>query len=191
MAAVYEGQSANIDGNGRATERVSSVYVSAGLLELFDVVPTVGRSFTEEDDRPGAEAMAIIGDRLWQTRYLGDPAVLGSPVRINGEVATIVGVMPPDVIFPLAADIWMPHFLPAGGSPGRAPLRSLWASSRGGVHRAGPSGARPARGQRLAPVDSSTNPRIGPAVVPLSQRSREGTVASDAADPGERSSLCS
>ena len=173
LAALYEGQSANIGGNDRATERVSNVYVSAGLLELFDVVPTVGRSFTEEDDRPGAEATAIIGNRLWQTCYEGDPAALGSPVRINGEVATIVGVMPPDVIFPRAADIWIPHsLLPANRRAAR--LFEVYGLLAEGVSIEQARAELASLGQRLALVDLSTNPRIGPAVVPLSQRSREG-----------------
>ena len=110
LAAFY-GDGVNVGGGDRATERAIGAYVSAGLFEMFNAVPTIGRGFAAADDQSGAESVAVIGDRLWRTRYDSDPTALGRPVRVNGEVATIVGVMPPDVAFPVVADIWMPRVM--------------------------------------------------------------------------------
>ena len=67
----------------------------------------LGRGFTREELAPRRPAVAIISHRLWQSRFGGDPAILSRPIRIGGEAATIVGVMPPDLVL-IGADLWIP-----------------------------------------------------------------------------------
>ena len=67
----------------------------------------LGRDFRPATTSPGAERVVILGHALWQARYRGDRGVLGLPVRINGEPATVVGVMPPGMKFPTNADLWV------------------------------------------------------------------------------------
>ena len=95
LAAIYDGQSVNVGGADRATERVRSAYVTANLCELIGQTPLIGRDFADADDQPGAEPVAIIGHSVRRQRYDSDPAVLGRTLRANGDVLTIVGVMPP------------------------------------------------------------------------------------------------
>ena len=95
LAAIYDGQSVSVGGADWATERARSAYVTANLFGLIGQVPLIGRDFVDADDQPGADPVAIIGHSVWQHRYDSDPAVLGRTLRANGDVLTIVGVMPP------------------------------------------------------------------------------------------------
>ncbi len=107
--AGHVGSSINVSDEDLAPERVQGSYVTANLFRVLGQVPMLGRDFAAEDDQPGAEPVAIIGHRVWQNRYGSDPAVLGRTLKANGQVVTIIGVMPPDMRFPDDADIWLPR----------------------------------------------------------------------------------
>jgi putative ABC transport system permease protein len=82
---------------------------TAEFFPLLGVQPAIGRVFTPDDDRPGAAPVAVISDRLWRTRFAADPAVPGRVVRLGGEPATIIGVLPPEFYFlDREVDVWMP-----------------------------------------------------------------------------------
>ena len=67
-----------------AAERFIGAYVSANAFGLIGHQPALGRGFTEEDDRVGAEPVVILGHAVWQRRYAGDPGIVGRRVRVNG-----------------------------------------------------------------------------------------------------------
>jgi putative ABC transport system permease protein len=75
-------------------ERIHGAEVTSGFLEALAVAPIAGRVFTTEDDRPGAAPVALIGYDLWQRRFGGSPAVVGTPLSLDWGIRTIVGVMP-------------------------------------------------------------------------------------------------
>src|SRR5687768_2326962 len=111
LAAFYSG-TVNVSGTERA-DRYDGSFVTANTFSLLRVAPILGRAFREGEDRPGAEPVIIPGYDLWQTRFNGDPAVLGTSIRANGEPMTIVGVMPPKFQFPANQEIWLPLRLDA------------------------------------------------------------------------------
>lgn len=78
--------------NGQA-ETVSRQWVTAGIFDALGVEPIVGRSFNAEDDRTGRNAV-VLNESFWRSRYGADPAVVGREVRLDGEMYTILGVMP-------------------------------------------------------------------------------------------------
>jgi predicted permease len=92
----------------RAPDRVTVSYVSFDTLHLASVAPILGREFLGDDDSPNAAAVALIGGRLWNTRYGSDASALGRVIRIGGTPATIVGVLPDGFRFPGNADVWVP-----------------------------------------------------------------------------------
>jgi len=69
--------------------------VPAAYFEVLGVKPLMGRLFTEEENRWGNHFEVILSYDFWQTRFQGDPAVLGKSIRINDEPYTIIAVMPP------------------------------------------------------------------------------------------------
>jgi putative ABC transport system permease protein len=85
--------------------------VSGNYFQLLGVHSLVGRTLTPDDDRPGAPRAALISARVWRRDYHAAPTVLGQPLRVRGELYTIVGVMPPSFtgMVPLIApEIWTP-----------------------------------------------------------------------------------
>lgn len=92
--------------------RVTSAFISGGLLGTLGVAPALGRLITPEDDTPGAALVAVISDGLWRRAFNGDRAVLGRDLLLNGRKHTVIGVMPGEFRFPIgeedAAEIWVP-----------------------------------------------------------------------------------
>ena len=106
LAGYYFG-TVNLSGT-EGPERFSGGFVSANTFDLLRVRPVVGRSFQVGDDAPGAPLTVLLGYRVWEERYGADPAVLGKDVKVNGELATIIGVMPEGFRFPHDQDLWVP-----------------------------------------------------------------------------------
>src|SRR5687767_11928246 len=110
--AAYSTGTANITGEGEP-ERVASANLTANIFAALGVRTVVGRGFVEEEDRPGADPVAVLSYDLWQRRF-GGTNVLGRTVRINGAPRTVVGVLAPGVRLPLEfeaerpAEIWVP-----------------------------------------------------------------------------------
>lgn len=99
-------------GVGDETTRVQGLTVSGNFFSVLGVSPVLGRAFTaEEEKKPGAQPVAVIGHGLWLSRFGGDAAVLGRVVKLNGLSFTIVGVAPPEFTGTLAgivAEIFVP-----------------------------------------------------------------------------------
>ncbi len=87
--------------------RYSGGFVSANLFNLLRVTPWLGTTFRVGDDEAGAPLTVVLSHQAWTTRYDSDPAIVGKPVIVNGEPATILGVMPEGFRFPQQQDIWV------------------------------------------------------------------------------------
>src|SRR6266498_4561721 len=92
MAAIAE-RSFNLTGDGEP-DHVSAYGVTANFFPLLGTQPLLGRTFLTEEDRPEANKVVILSYQLWQTRYGGERAIVGSDILLNGEKHTVVGVMP-------------------------------------------------------------------------------------------------
>ena len=73
---------------------VSTMYVSSNYFTTIGVALARGRGFTPADDATHAEPEAVIGYRVWQARFAGDPAILGRTITINQAKYVVVGVAP-------------------------------------------------------------------------------------------------
>ena len=74
------------------------------LFTLLSASPAMGRVFADRE-APGS---ALLSYPLWQSRFGGDRAILGRPVRLSGQEYTVIGVMNPDFRMPDFAEIWLP-----------------------------------------------------------------------------------
>ena len=104
---------------GDGQRRCQAAIISANLWSILGVTPTLGRGFTDVDDRPGAVPSVVIGDRIWRDLFGADRNVVGRTAVVDGVQRSIVGVMPPGLRFPEAEDVWLPL-----GSLPDAPLAS-------------------------------------------------------------------
>jgi putative ABC transport system permease protein len=92
--AAYLSRTADIE-QADATLTVPGARVSHSYFTVLRVYPLLGRDFTPEDDKVGAPRTAILSYELWQQLYGGDQAIVGKSLRIDGQSATIIGVMQP------------------------------------------------------------------------------------------------
>ncbi len=90
------------------SERFLGSFVSWNLFPLIGVDPVLGRHFRADEDAAGSPRVVLLGHSVWQRRYLGDPAIVGRTITIDGQPHTVVGVMPPSFQFPELSQLWRP-----------------------------------------------------------------------------------
>ena len=102
----------NLTGRGEP-EQITGISVNQRLLPMLGVEPLVGRSFLEEEDRPGGPGVAILSHRLWVKKFGASRDAIGQAITLDGTQRTIVGVLPAD--FPWlgkALDVLTPVQMP-------------------------------------------------------------------------------
>ena len=91
--------------DGRSTRVLRGALVTANALDYFGMPPILGRPFTEADGRPGAATVFLLNDRTWRSEFGADRDLVGETFRLNGEPATLIGVMP-ERFDAYGADLW-------------------------------------------------------------------------------------
>ena len=87
--------------NGSTSIALHAVSASDNFFQVFDVKPTLGRTFQPGEEQPGRNAVVVLSSEVWQNQFGGSPAALGSKVQLNGLAYTVIGVMPPGFRFPI------------------------------------------------------------------------------------------
>jgi predicted permease len=101
---AFLSDSFDLTGSGQPV-RLDGLRVSAGFLPSLGVSPELGRTFTDEEDRPGDEREVVLGDALWRQAFGADPNILGRSIQLNGAPYTVIGVMPHGFAFPHANEM--------------------------------------------------------------------------------------
>ncbi|HKT45985.1 MAG TPA: ABC transporter permease [Candidatus Acidoferrales bacterium] len=91
--AAFRGNDLNLTGQGEA-ERLRGYMISADFFRVLGVQAERGRTFTSEEDQPGAAPVALISSGLWKRKFGGSENIVGSKMELNGTLYTIVGVIP-------------------------------------------------------------------------------------------------
>jgi predicted permease len=94
--------------DGERAERFDGSFVEPALFPTLGVKPLLGTDFESADAVPAAALKVALSHEVWRTRFLADPKVLGRAIRVNGEDATIVAVMPERFSFPRRTQVWVP-----------------------------------------------------------------------------------
>ena len=124
--AAWETGEANLTGDGEPI-RVGVNGVTANTFATLGARPLLGRGFSDDEDRPGGSPVVVLGYGLWQSRYGGDPRVLGRSIELDGVNRRVVGVMPRGFALPTdftvqanePSQLWIPvQFDPAELSHG-------------------------------------------------------------------------
>ncbi len=97
--AMLSSYSANLTSGGDP-ERLIMGRVSSNLFSMLGVRPQLGRSFRDDEDRPGSDHVALLNDALWQRRWHGDPGVLGKKILLDGVPYEVIGVLPAGLQIP-------------------------------------------------------------------------------------------
>ncbi len=89
-------------------EDVRAVAATHTLFPTLGVNASLGRTFSAEEDLPGAPRVVLISHGLWQRRFGSDRDALETTLNVNGEVHQVVGVMPRGFDYPGGIDVWVP-----------------------------------------------------------------------------------
>ena len=92
-----------------APAEIQGARVSIDFFRTFGAKPAAGRTFLEDEERPGGNSVAVISYGLWQNRFNGDPGVIGRNIGVDGSTAAVIGVMPAGFEFPSGVEIWVPR----------------------------------------------------------------------------------
>jgi predicted permease len=99
----------NLSDDVNSPERAVGARVTRGWFDIFRVRPVVGRTFTVDEDVPGANRVVILSQGLWKRRFGGDPAILGRSIRLSGESYRVTGILPADFDPTMTgAQLWVP-----------------------------------------------------------------------------------
>src|SRR2546421_936701 len=109
MAGYLNGSTINVTYKNNP-QRYTGAYITEDLFKMVGVAPVLGRDFSADDNKPGAQKTAILGDKIWRRDFNADPNVVGQSCVINGKAATIIGVMPPGFEFPISEELWTPLY---------------------------------------------------------------------------------
>ncbi|HKW03536.1 MAG TPA: ADOP family duplicated permease [Vicinamibacterales bacterium] len=98
--------------DNNASETLRTTLVSANLFRVLRASPSIGRTFTAQDEIPGNEHVLILSDAFWRRRFGADPNVLGRTIAFETGDWMIVGVMPASFMYQVSAarpmDLWVP-----------------------------------------------------------------------------------
>ena len=86
-------ESYTLTGSGEP-EQVSGNRISPALLPMLGLRPIAGRAFTDEEEKPGAARVAMVGEGLWRRRFGADPGLVGRTLVLNDAPTTVVGIAP-------------------------------------------------------------------------------------------------
>jgi putative ABC transport system permease protein len=165
--AAYATQDANLTGQGDP-EREQAAKVTTNFFDALGVQPILGRGFAPEDATPGRDDEVVLSYGLWQSKFGGDPQIIGKQTRINGRAFTISGVMDKDFQYPMATQLWQPIAFTAADETDRE-NNYLFPV---GLLKEGVSVSRAAAeldgiGRELAQTFPKSNDRLGIRVVPF------------------------
>lgn len=117
QSGVFENLSAIWPNDGNVTgaekpERIELLATNTSYFEMLGVHPQIGRLYNQNDERPGFVEGVVLSDGYWRRAFGGNPAVLGQNIRIDDDLYTILGVMPPEFPHPGRAlvgevDVWI------------------------------------------------------------------------------------
>src|SRR4030095_2840009 len=74
---------------------VEGALVSPSYFDVFGLRAALGRTFAPEDDDPDRPRVVVLSHRLWASQFGSDLAIVGKAIRLDGELYTVIGVMPP------------------------------------------------------------------------------------------------
>ena len=157
----------NLISLGGRPEPVRVAEMTASGFRIARVPPLKGRYFHEEDERPGAPPVVVIGHSVWQSRFAGEPEVVGRTIQLGTTTHTVVGVMPRGFAFPINNRIWTPlRLVPSKFERGEAPPVEVFGRLAPAATLEEAQTQLTTIGRQLAAAHPETHQHIRPRVLP-------------------------
>lgn len=106
--AAIDTRNMNLTKSGGNPVRLAAHAVSASYFNVLGLSMTRGRGFMPGDDGKGAQRVVVLSDKLWRTQFNADSSIVGSPITLDGNSYSVIGIAPNAVAYPSAADLWVP-----------------------------------------------------------------------------------
>jgi putative ABC transport system permease protein len=127
--SALRGSNAALSGDGDDPEQIVVTYGSANFFDVLGMRPALGRGFAPEEERPGAERVAVISNGLWRRRFAANRSIIGRRILLDDAPVTVVGVMPAAAPFSLETSLGSPLRIDA-----YMPLQADFAATPPGAH---------------------------------------------------------
>src|SRR5499427_890081 len=112
LAAVGFG-TFSLSGSGEP-EQFTGGPITPSLMPVVGLSPIAGRAFTDDEEKPGAPRVVMIGEGVWKRRFGSDPALIGRTLTFNGLDYTVVGIAPAAMTVLTNGDVWTPLTIDPG-----------------------------------------------------------------------------
>jgi putative ABC transport system permease protein len=103
--AAYNVQDFNLLINGE-TQHFAGAFITANYFQTLGLVPKIGRTFLDNEDKSGSDRVVMLSERLWREQFDSDPGVLGRSLVINAITYQVVGVAPDSIMHPAHVDLY-------------------------------------------------------------------------------------
>lgn len=163
--AAFSDDRRNLIIPGRVPEPVDIAEMTASGFRVAGTAALRGRTLLDEDERPDAPPVLVIAYDEWQRRFEGDPGVIGTQVRLSGEMHTVVGVMPEGFLFPVRHHFWTALRLPRHAEPGSGPPLNVFARLADGATPAQARTELALLHEQTATVSPQTHTNLRPRVL--------------------------
>jgi len=104
----------SLDGNANLTRadappvHVTEASATAGLFPLLGITPALGRAFAPDEDQPGHSHFVLLSYAFWQSQFGGDRDIVNQSIHLDGEVYSVLGVLPKQFSLGGKQDLWVP-----------------------------------------------------------------------------------
>ena len=113
-AALMQAAHFNLQRSNSTPELLHAAQVSSQYFTVFEARPFLGRTFTPEEDQPGAGHEAVLSYGAWQKYFGSDANVIGQTILLSQQPYRVIGVMGPEFNWPNQVEVWTPMALPPG-----------------------------------------------------------------------------
>jgi predicted permease len=167
--AAARNRTASVTGGG-PPEQLYGQRVTPNFFEVLGARPMLGREFTEDEDRTGAQ-VAVISYGLWQRRYPDEQSIVGKTILLDNAKFTVLGVMPRDFVFrDRERDFWIPMSFSASDLHNfGSHYLTVVARLKAGVTLPQAREEMTAVGKRVAQMDPRNSFHVGVVVVPMKE----------------------
>lgn len=173
--AAFQDWGPTLTTGGGEPEGLSGLSVTQDMFAVLGVEPASGRGFNPEEDQPGAGRVAVLGHSLWQRRFGLDSGVIGTPITLNGDLYTVIGIMPAGFQFPGLVDVDVvrplrPDFSGTSPPPRASSVLRVLARLRSDATFERARSEMEAIGARLAAQYPEANTGVGVTLVSLKEQ---------------------
>jgi predicted permease len=105
--STFRGWSVTMTGVDQAVN-LNARMVTADYFKVMLVSPVMGRAFTDDDDRPGANPVTVLSHPFWQSQFAGDKDIVGKTIVLDDRPYTVIGVMPQSFAHQGPPPLWLP-----------------------------------------------------------------------------------